>query len=183
MVGGMTREGARYKIGPLTAYVEPQVLKQWHLSAVPGDDLVYAIGPGLSKSALTPKIARELAEKGEAVLLQRREDSGTHYVIRKREVRAIPVACATSAHAWAGKPEGRLLTAVTELSDAGLPLPLYDDLAEDCGLADGEAVRYRLGVLAKAGLIRLFGPAGARVVEVCSTGRRTAVCSRRGAGR
>jgi len=184
MVVGMAREGARYKIGPLTTYAEASELRQWLLVATAGEEMVYAIGPGLSLGAETPKLARALADRGEALLLQRREGKGLHYIIRKREPReASGAADPTTMLAWDGKPEGRVLQAVVELSDFGLPLPLYDDLAEACGLADGEAVRYRLGVLEKAGAIRLLGVTGARVVEVCSTGQRTAAVTRRGAGR
>jgi hypothetical protein len=39
------REDARYRIGPLTTYVDPGELEAWHRKARPGDEMVYAIGP------------------------------------------------------------------------------------------------------------------------------------------
>ncbi|WP_288413810.1 hypothetical protein [uncultured Novosphingobium sp.] len=176
MMRGMQRDGARYKIGPLTAYVDPKALQAWHLTASVGEELIYAIGPALGRDAESPKIARAMAEAGEAILFQRREQGGIHYGIKKRELRAATnEAAKQQAQArWAGKAEGRLLDAIMEIADAGLPLPLYDELAEVVGLADGEAVRYRLNVLVKGGAIKLFGPAGERIAEICATQQRTA---------
>ena len=183
MVTSLQRDGARYRIGPLTTYADADELRQWHLVAEPGEEMVYAIGPALGARAATPKLAREISERGEGLLFQRRESGGIHYVIRKREVRPAKALSASVSDAWAGKPEGRILAAVCEIADMGLPMPLYDVLAEACGLADGEAVRYRLNVLAKAGVLRLAGPSGDRVVEICATGQRTARCTARGVGR
>ena len=177
--GGIARESDRYRIGPLTKYVDPEELRRWHLRAPVGEDLVYAIGPALGANAAAPRVARELAEKGEATLLQRREAGGIHYVIRKRARPEAVAGAPRLADAWHGKPEGRVLAAVIELATAGLPLPTYDTLAEACQLADGEAVRYRLGVLSKAGVIRLYGPAAERIIEVCGTALRTAKGARR----
>lgn len=145
--------------------------------------MVYAIGPALGAGALTAKLTREMQKRGEGILFQRREAAGLHYVIKKREARDSKPLSPSVTAAWSGKPEGLLLAAVDEVAGLGLPMPLYEDLAEQCGLSDGEAVRYRLNVLVKAGVLRLFGPAGDWVVEVCATGQRTARCTRRGLGR
>ena len=169
----IARDGARYRIGPLTTYVDAGELEAWHVRARPGDEMVYAIGPALGHDAATPKVARRLQDRGEAMLFLRREGNGIHYVIRKREKAAAPRSVTSAAHAPSG-PERRLYDTLVEIADAGLPLPSLEMLAERAGLSDRFAARYRLQILQSQGFVRVSGPMVGRVVEIVETGQRTA---------
>jgi hypothetical protein len=173
VIGGIEREAARYRIGPLTTYADPSDLEVWMRRAAPGDETWYAIGPALGEKAAAPKLARRLAGDGLATLFLRRVGGGLHYMIRKR----APAASAISACGRIAAPaatERALYEVLCQVADDGLPLPSNEVLAERAGLPDRHAARYRLSLLVAAGFVQVEVGSGRRVVQIVATGQRTA---------
>ncbi|WP_156367255.1 hypothetical protein [Novosphingobium sp. KN65.2] len=173
-MGGIARDGARYRIGPLTTYDDPQDLEAWHRKARHGDERWYAFGPALGAEAVTAKLARKLYERGEAFLFQKREGNGYRYFIRKLAKSDDRAARSRDP----SLPQGldrQLLDALMQLIDEGLPLPSFELLADYAGLSDRHAARYRLQNLESQGHVRIVtANGGARVAEIVATGQRTA---------
>ena len=173
MIGGIEREAARYRIGPLTTYAEPGELEAWMLRAEPGDETWYAIGPALGDKAAAPKVARRFAGDGLATLFLRRVGGGLHYMIRKRAP-ALSAVAACGRLAQPAPTERALYDVLCQIADDGLPLPSNELLAERAGLPDRHAARYRISLLRAAGFVRVEVVAARRVLEITATGQRTA---------
>ena len=179
MADGGNQQGARFRIGPLTTYVEAAELTAWHRGAAPGDRCTYAIGPALGSRAGAAQLARELAARGAAHLFQERDGKGWRYCIEKRAApvrpdgRVVPLDPASI--------EGRLLALLTRAADASRPCPTNEELAEALGLGAGHEARYRFGRLIEGGHLRLIESRrfGGRVIEVAATGARTAALGMR----
>lgn len=167
------RDGAHYRIGPLTTYADPAELQAWHRRANLGAEMTYAIGPALGTNAATPVIARKLRDSGEATLFLRRQAGGIHYIIRKRaKVAALQVAA--DEHAVPAGPLRQLYTALCTVAAEGMQMPSLEALAELAGLSDRHAAHYRLGQLSAGGHVRLLTSEGQRIAEIVATGMRTA---------
>lgn len=139
--------------------------------------MVYAIGPALGADAATPKLARRLRDRGEAMLFLRREAGGIHYVIRKRANGPLALRHAQGERSWelpTSGAERRLYEVLVRIADEGLPLPSLEMLAEQAGLSDRFAARYRLRNLEEQQHVRVTRQGVARVVEIVATGQRTA---------
>lgn len=173
MSGRLDRDSAHYRIGPLTTYADPAELGAWHRVASVGAEMTYAIGPALGASAATAKLARSLSDAGEALLFLRRVEGQVHYIIRKRERAAAGLPRSVAASVPPG-PQRQLYDALCALATDGLPLPCLEELAELARLSDRKAAHYRLNQLSTAGVVRVATVDGARVVEIVSTGLRTA---------
>lgn len=173
MSGRIDRDSAQYRIGPLTTYADPAELGAWHQQACIGAEMTYAIGPALGTTAATAKLARKLRDAGEAMLFLRRAEGQVHYVIRKRERAAAGLPRAVAASVPPG-PQRQLYDALCALAADGLPLPSLEELAELARLSDRKAAHYRLNQLSSAGIVRVATVDGSRVVEIVSTGLRTA---------
>lgn len=74
--------------------------------------------------------------------------------------------------------EARVFRLFEQAALAARPCPTNDDIAERIGRVRSTADRIVAG-LADIGLIRIHVSGGIRVVEICSTGRRTAPTARR----
>lgn len=171
MVGGLQRESARYRIGPLTTYAEVAELEGWLRVAEPGEKMVYAIGPALGRNAAAKQLASRWHDEGKVRL---HREGSTYIMVARRQVGdARPD---TSAHRI-GPAEGRLMDVISRLADEAKPLPVLELLAELAGLPTRQAADYRLRILQGAGLVKLTCEAGVRVAEVVATGARTAVLS------
>ena len=169
MVGVMQREGARYRIGPLTTYAEVADLERWLQVAEPNERMVYAIGPALGRKAAAAEAARRWADEGKVNL---HRDGSTYVMVVRRQ--ADDDRPETGAHRL-GPAEGRLYDAISRLADAGKPLPVLELLAEIAGLPTRQAADYRLRVLQGAGLVTVMVVNGTRVAEIVATGARTAI--------
>ena len=163
----------RYRIGPLTAYVDADELRAAFARARAGMALTYAIGPALGKDGATLRLVRGWVSAGAARPVPLvRDESGRGFVYRISKVSpaaphitagqaAVGKGAAVANNAAApsiyapGSPEGRLLAVIEDLQGAGQRLPPNADLAEMAGLPDGEAARYRLRKLEAAGLVKL----------------------------
>lgn len=168
-MGGIARDGARYRIGPLTTYARPDQLREWHKHASPGDRCIYAIGPALGADPVAA-LAREMGEAGTVHLSRERDERGWRYFMEKR-----PSPPAQAAKLCLGGLERQLLEALVQIADEGLPLPSFEILAERAGLSDRHAARYRLQNLEAQGHVRITClSSGARVAEIVATGQRTA---------
>lgn len=167
MVGGLHREGAKYRIGPLTTYADVAELEKWLRVAVSGEKVVYAIGPALGREAATPKLARRWAEEGK-VRLHR---DGSKYIMARRI--AADVQDEPGGAGKARSEELRLLEVITRLADQAKPLPVLELLAEMAGLSTRQAADYRLRNLQSAGLVRITTERGLRVAEIVASGART----------
>lgn len=168
MIGAIQRDGARYRIGPLTTYAETAELEKWLLVAEPGEKMVYAIGPALGRSAPTAALARQWNAAGKVRL---HRDGNAYIMVARRQsgdTRPDPRA------ARIGAAEGRLFDAICRLAEEGQPLPALEELAELAGLPTRFAADYRLRILQGAGLVRVRCENGARVAEIVETGARTA---------
>lgn len=168
MIGGMQRQGARYRIGPLTTYAEVGELDRWLQVAEAGEKMVYAIGPALGREAAAPKLARQWSEQGK-VRLHRDGPSYIMVALGRTGERSD----ATNARRI-GPAEGRLFDVISKLADEAKPLPVLELLAEMAGLPTRQAADYRLRVLQGAGLLRVECRAGVRIAEIVETGARTA---------
>lgn len=168
MVGGLQRDGARYRIGPLTTYAEAADLEHWLRVAEPGEKMVYAIGPALGRTATAANLARRWGEEGKVRL---HRDGNTYIMVARRQ--PGDDRADAGAHRL-GPAEGRLFDVIVRLAEEAKPLPVLELLAEMAGLPTRQAADYRLRVLQGAGLVKVTSEAGMRVAEVVSTGARTA---------
>lgn len=181
----MTAQGLPSAAIPPTPSAETAVsaaaLAEWVRRAEPGQRLVYFTGSALIQSLDVVKEARRLEAVG-AVLLtqQRRVDRLFDYQVTRRRNADRPIP-ARGGIRQGGRPTAlvdeeseRLLAVLRRLASFARPCPTNAELAKLAALKDGEAVRYRLGLLEKGGRIRIGGPAeGPRVVTIVASGRST----------
>lgn len=168
MVGTMARDGARYRIGPLTLYADTSDLEGWLKDAGEGETYVYAIGPALGRNAVVPALARRWSDEGK-VRLHR---EGCNYIMKRRI--PAPDAVASGEREPNGE-ELRLLDVIQRLADEGKSLPVLELLAEMAGLSGRQAAAYRLKLLEDAKLVRVTQEHGVRVAEVIASGAKTAL--------
>ena len=190
----------RFVLGPLTLYAELWEMEAWLETANPGDELRYATGPALGRDAPAGKLARQWADEGEVLLVQRRPGPGKppEYLAIRREppVRprggsrgvALGMASARAMRRGSARPdlaaspdfegseEGRMLAALTEAADAGDVCPSNGALARRLDLKTRDRAQYLITRLARAGLIRVASDSSfdGRVVTIVATGRATA---------
>lgn len=166
-----------FRIGPLTHYADTAAMAAWLEAAAPGDVIVYATGPMLADHP-APKLARRWHGAGQVDLFQTRAERAHcfEYKARKRATAsaAVPPA-ASSAEILPGEAL-RVLEMLSEAATANECCPTNDAIARTLGLKDWKRARYRFGQLVSAGRIRVIEPArfGARVIEIVSSGARTA---------
>lgn len=173
MAGGIYRDSAHYRIGPLTTYADETDLRAWHRDAEIGDAMPYAIGPALGEKSATARLARSLRDSGEAILFLERREGRLHYMIRKR-AKPEPARQVRIESAVPPGPQRQLYHVLCELASDGLMLPSLEDLAELARLSDRKAAHYRLNQLSSAGIVRVATVNGSRIVEIVATGLRTA---------
>jgi len=155
---------------------------EWSAAALPGDKLIYHSGGFLPRSEAVAEV-RRLESIGEILFVQSRIAPGqVDYIAIKRrnaEARGLPAASPRTEYRGVDveTEEGAeaLLAVLRRLANLGRTCPTNRELAELAILKDAESVRYRMGLLSAAGRIEVATPQqGARVVTICSSGRKTA---------
>lgn len=162
--GGIVRDGAQYRIAPLTTYARPDDMRRWCEGAAAGHRCTYAVGPKLGQDAAA-ELARSLEAAGKVRLSRQREGQGWRYFMERRPAED-PAPAETPAQRIAGRPEGRLLDALTVLAEAGDPLPSLEALAELAGLPHRQAASYRLRLLVDGGYVTVREDGERRFIEI-----------------
>jgi hypothetical protein len=184
----------RFVIGPLTLYADVARMAAWLEDAAPGDEIVYATGPALGRDAAAGKLARQWADEGEVILLQRRVTHGKgrtlEYVARRREPpvqprasrlfgktggrRARPKLC--TAQDLDGTVEGRVLALLVRVAGAGAVCPSNREIAVALALNSRDAAQYAINKLMRADLIRVTHSCRihGRQVTITASGASTA---------
>jgi hypothetical protein len=190
----------RFVIGPLTLYADVARMAAWLEESAPGDEIVYATGPALGRDAAAGKLARQWADEGEVILLQRRVTHGKgrtlEYVARRREppvqpragrrvmgaesVRALRLKRSRpqlrTAEDLDGTVEGRVLALLTRAAAAGIVCPSSHEIAVMLALNSRKAVDYAINKLTRADLIRVTHSCRihGRQVTITASGASTA---------
>ncbi len=164
------------------AYPDAAVFAEQWAQLKPGGNLAFARGETYDRRH--PVVAMVLAEQaaGRATLHRSGQGVGRVHIVQRccgssaeMAERASAAARAQRDRFWADTPEGRVLAAIEDCAERGLPCPTNADLARAAGLRSGQAASYRLGRLAELGKVRVRREPGSdlRVVTICETGLST----------
>ncbi len=167
---------AGFPCGPLSFAIEAGVLRAWLLGAEPGDEIVYATGPVVPKSADVVLLVRELTEEGLLRTHQRRAGKTFEYFAVKRVPHADPLPpIRHPLPRGDDDADARVLRMLCRAANFAQVCPTNVELAQACGLPDAFAASYRVRKLINAGAIRVEdqGPKMRRIVTILASGQRT----------
>lgn len=172
-------ERPRFSIGPLAMAIELAALEAWLDAAAPGDQIIYASGPALPRSADAVVRVRALIEARRVTAFTARRGGITDFIAQRR---ADPVRVAAGDGAIGGAVAGvgadnqaAVLRMIRRAINLGKPCPTNAEIAAACGLPNADAASYLFRKLVRDGVIIStdHGPRMRRVVRVAGGGKST----------
>lgn len=157
MSGRIERDSARYRIGPLTMYVDVADLEKQFRRARANEQVTYAVGPCVTLTAPTAALVRSWHDQGLCYLRREREEGGQgfRYFVQKRIGATTKVNLVSAAFSIRGRPEAKLLEVLVAVAERGVRLPSLDMLADRADLPSRNAADYRLRLLIEGGFVRV----------------------------
>lgn len=168
--------------GGATFYADRAQLQAWFAGAGPGQGAVYATGASLDPGNETVRTVTGWKDAGLVTCVQGRGRDGLlRYQIQKARVTAAAGGGSRRARAAGDDPLtgeddcARLYRRIVRAANLGQPCPSNTRLAEDLALDTRFHARRMFDRLVSEGHLRVIEGArfGARVVEICASGRRT----------
>ncbi|MBB3034030.1 hypothetical protein [Alteriqipengyuania lutimaris] len=168
---------ARYEIGPLTTYADPEAMAKWLEAAAQGHEIVYATGPVLGDHAVA-RLARQWERSGKAALFQRRSTRAHCFDYCARKASAGPRTAPKPRGARGKDARGelsRLSRHLRSLAAQKRPCPSFADIARVLELPRGSRGRrraqYLLETLESEGRVRIDRSDAKRPAIVIPNGR------------